>query len=107
MDFLKGLGRYAVLFSMKIFVKAKPGAKAAYVKKIGGDGLFEGHTNIRIGTNIRMGENYFVVAVKEPAIEGKANCAIEKALAEYFKIPGSRVKIVSGQKSREKIAEIS
>jgi uncharacterized protein len=81
---------------MKVFIKAKPGAKAAYVKRIGGDELFG-----------KKEDNHFIVAVKERAVENKANRAIEKALAEYFKVPASRVKIVGGQTSREKIVEIA
>lgn len=80
---------------MKIHIKAKPGAKTAYVKKVGGDELFA-----------KAAGDHFVVAVKEKAVENKANRAIEKALAEYFKVSASRVKIVSGQTGREKIVEI-
>ncbi|PJA37619.1 hypothetical protein CO181_02780, partial [candidate division WWE3 bacterium CG_4_9_14_3_um_filter_43_9] len=50
---------------MKIFVKAKPRAKNEKIEKIG--------------------EDCFKVSVKEPPEEGKANQAIVKALAEYFK----------------------
>ncbi len=71
---------------MKIFIKAKPGAKEEKVEKV--DDL-----------------NY-VVSVKEPPIKGKANEAIRNALAVYFKTGSSRVKIVSGYSSRNKIVEI-
>ena len=89
----------------KILIKAKPGAKEAYVKKLGGGGLFDGHANLRIGTKIRM-EPDFIVAVKERAVQGKANRAIESALAAYFKVPISSVTIVSGHTAREKMVEI-
>ena len=71
---------------MKIFVKAKPGAKKEFVEKID--------------------ETNFVVAVKEPAKEGRANWAIERALAQHFKVSPSQVRIISGQKSRQKLVEI-
>ena len=71
---------------MKIFIKAKPGAREEKVEKV--DDL-----------------NY-VVSVKEPPIKGKANEAIRNALAVYFKTGSSRVKIVSGYTSRNKIIEI-
>jgi len=80
---------------MKIFIKAKPGAKKAYVKEEDG-GLF-GKTT----------ERHFMVAVTAPAAQGKANRAIEDALAEYLKIAPSRVRIITGQASRQKIVEIA
>ena len=71
---------------MRIFVKAKPNSKEEKVEKI--DDL-----------------NY-VVSVKELPVKGKANEAIKNALAVYFKTGSSRVKIVSGYSSRNKIIEI-
>jgi hypothetical protein len=71
---------------MKINIKAKPNAKEEKIEKI--DDL-----------------NY-VVSVKEPPIKGKANEAIRNALAVYFKTGSSRVKIISGHTSRNKIIEI-
>jgi len=71
---------------MKIFVKAKPNAPEEKIEKID--------------------ENNFVVSVKEPPIKGKANEAIRNALAVYFKTASSRVKIISGYSSRNKIVEI-
>ncbi len=79
--------------NMKIFVRAKPGAKVPRVEEI--TGLF------KTGK-----DRQFVVAVKEPAKEGKANRAIERALSEYFNVPVSRIRIVSGQTSRDKVIEI-
>jgi uncharacterized protein YggU (UPF0235/DUF167 family) len=79
---------------MKILVRAKPGAKGELVKEEAGK-LFE-ENNLR----------HFTVAVKEPAREGRANRAIERALAEYFGIAPSRVHIVAGHTSRSKVAEI-
>jgi hypothetical protein len=71
---------------VKINIKAKPNAKEERVEKI--DDL-----------------NY-VVSVKEPPVKGKANEAIRNALAVYFKTGSSRVKIVSGYSSRNKVVEI-
>jgi uncharacterized protein YggU (UPF0235/DUF167 family) len=78
---------------MKIFVRAKPGVKKAYVKET--TDLFE-----------KNGERHFVVAVNERAVDGKANRAIEHALGEYFDMPTSRVRIVLGQTAKEKVVEI-
>jgi len=72
---------------MKIFVKAKPNSKIESIKK--------------------FSETNFEICVKEPPIKGQANAAIILALAKYFKISPSRVKIISGYTSRQKIIEIS
>lgn len=47
------------------------------------------------------------VYVNAPPLEGKANKAIIEALAEHFKIKKQKVVLVSGQKSKGKIFEIS
>ena len=71
---------------MRIFVKAKPSSKEEKIEK--------------------LDESHYVVSVKEPPIKGKANEAIRNALAVYFKTSSSRVKIISGYSSRNKIIEI-
>lgn len=69
---------------MKIFIKAKPDSKENRVEKI--DDL------------------NFIVFVKDPPVQGRANRAIIKLLSEYFHT--SRVRIVSGHISRNKTVEI-
>ena len=71
---------------MRICVKAKPNAKIESVKKID--------------------DENFIVAVKEPPIQGRANVAIIKALADYFGVSVADVKIVAGFISRNKVIEI-
>jgi len=71
---------------MKIFVKAKPNAKEEKIEKIS--------------------DNNFIVSVKEPPVQGRANAAIIKALAEYFGINKNQLEIVAGYTNREKIIEI-
>lgn len=70
---------------MRINVKAKPDSNENKVEKI--DDLS------------------FVVSVKDPPVEGRANRAIIKLLSEYFHTPN--VRIVSGRISRNKIIEIN
>ena len=79
---------------MKIVVRAKPGVKKEYIKET--TDLFE-----------EKGERHFVVAVNARAVEGAANRAIEKAIAEHFNVAPSRVRIVSGQTAKEKVVEIA
>ena len=71
---------------MKIFINAKTHAKKESVEK--------------------TGENEFTVCVKEPPRENKANAAIIEALAKHFGVGTSRVRIISGRTSRQKVFEI-
>ncbi len=71
---------------MKIFVKAKPAAKEEKILKID--------------------ETHYEVSVKEPSVNGKANTAIVKALAEHFNTSSSHINILSGYTSKQKIVEI-
>ena len=53
-------------------------------------------------------EDYgFLVRVKEPAKEGKANRAVIKLLADYFGVPQRQVAISSGFGSRNKVIDIT
>lgn len=47
------------------------------------------------------------VYVNQPPLEGKANKATISALAEYFKVSKSSVKLISGAKSKYKLFEIT
>lgn len=71
---------------MKIFIKAKPRARKNKVE--------------------RIDDFHFIVSVTEIPKKGKANQAIIKILADYFKVPFQSVKIISGHTSRQKIIEI-
>lgn len=71
---------------MRIFVKVKPNAKVEKIEKID--------------------ETHFSVFVKAPPVEGKANEAVVELMASYFNVPKSRVKIISGFSSRNKVIEI-
>jgi uncharacterized protein (TIGR00251 family) len=70
---------------MKIKVKVKPNSRTEEVS--------------------REGES-FVVKVKEPPREGKANQTVIKLLAEHFGVPRSEVRILSGFRSRNKVIEV-
>lgn len=71
---------------MKIFVTAKPGSKEVYVEKVD--------------------DTHFVVSVKEPPIQGRANTAIIGLLSEYFGMRKSQIRILSGYTSRQKTIKI-
>ncbi|EKD91091.1 MAG: hypothetical protein ACD_30C00047G0016 [uncultured bacterium] len=71
---------------MKISVSAKPKSKKEFIKK--------------------LKDFSYSVAVKEEAKEGRANEAVIKALSEYFNIPKSEIKIVTGLSFKQKIIEL-
>ncbi|MDH5202528.1 MAG: DUF167 domain-containing protein [Nitrospirota bacterium] len=71
---------------MKISVKVKPNAKQERIEK--------------------TGENTLSVWVKEKPQEGKANQAVIKILADYFGVARSKVILLKGQTSKQKIFEI-
>ena len=48
-----------------------------------------------------------VVAVNAPPVEGKANEAVVRVLAETFGVPRSRVAIVRGETGRRKTVRIA
>jgi len=47
------------------------------------------------------------IYVKEPPLEGQANLAVIKQLAQYFQVSKSNVRLVRGHKSKLKIFEIA
>ena len=71
---------------MKIQVKVKPNSKTDEISREG---------------------DSFIVKVKEPPKEGKANQAVIKLLAEHFGVPRSQVRVLSGFKSRSKVVEVA
>ena len=70
---------------MKISIRVMPNSKTEEVVKEG---------------------DRFLVRVKAPAKEGKANRAVVKLLAEHFKVAQGSITIVSGLKNRNKVVNI-
>ncbi|MFO7772473.1 MAG: DUF167 domain-containing protein [Dehalococcoidia bacterium] len=70
---------------MKIQVKVKPNSRTEELNREG---------------------DSFIVKVKEPPRDGKANRAVIKLLAEHFGVPQSQVRILSGLRSSSKVIEI-
>jgi len=70
---------------MRIQVKVKPNSKTEEVSREGDD---------------------FVVKVREPPREGRANQAVIRLLAEHFGVPKSQVRILVGFTSRNKVVEV-
>ena len=55
---------------------------------------------------VRVSEDYFEVRVDERAVGGRANKRLVEILAEHFKVQKSRITIVRGTKSRNKIVQV-
>lgn len=54
----------------------------------------------------QTGEREFAVFLRERAVDGKANEALVKALAEHFGVAKSRVAILRGHASRTKVVAV-
>jgi uncharacterized protein (TIGR00251 family) len=70
---------------MKVIIKVKPNSSQEKIEKT---------------------ENGYLIFVKEPPVENRANQAVIKVLAKYFKIPKSQISILSGLKSKQKVIEV-
>lgn len=56
---------------------------------------------------IDVGENgVYRVHITAVPVDGAANVAVIKMMAEYFDVPKSQIKIVRGETSRDKVIEI-
>lgn len=51
-------------------------------------------------------KNLYSVQIRIPPVEGRANEAVIKLLAGYFKVPKSEISLKTGQKAIIKIFEI-
>lgn len=71
---------------MKIQVKVKPNARTESLQELP-DGTWQ-------------------AAVKAPPVDGKANEALTRLIADHFRVPRSRVTIRSGAGGRLKLVEI-
>ncbi len=78
---------------MKIFVKARTGAKVNEV----------------VAPQPRLipeEEEWYIVKTKAEPVEGKANEAITILLAEHFGVARSQVRLIRGSTSKQKVFEI-
>jgi uncharacterized protein (TIGR00251 family) len=71
---------------MKIFVKARPNARANKL--------------------IELSPNTFEIHVTAPPVDGKANAALIELLADHFQVAKSQIILKSGGTSRTKLFEI-
>lgn len=71
---------------MRFYIKTKPKARQASVKKVNSDHL--------------------VVSVTSAPIKGAANEQVVEILSDYFDVPKSKIVILKGEKNKEKIVEV-
>ena len=71
---------------MRISVRVKPNSKKPGIEK--------------------LNDKEFVVRVRAPATEGRANDAVIKALSDYLSVPKSRISIYRGSSGKNKIVDI-
>lgn len=62
--------------------------------------------NARRSSARTLGENEFEVSVRAKPVEGKANAAVLKALAEHLGIAASRLRLLAGGRGRIKFFEL-
>lgn len=55
---------------------------------------------------VRMEGDRIIVGLRSKAEKGKANRELIEKLAKHFKVQSSRVRIISGLRSRRKIVEV-
>lgn len=82
---------------MKILVKAKPRSRNEKVEQL---------TQPTLGLGSTPELLVYKVSVKESPVDGKANEAIVRLLAEHFQTQTYNVRIISGQTSKQKIVEV-
>ncbi len=71
---------------MRLFVRVKANAKKEAVERLEGNNL--------------------LLLVRAPAREGLANAAVVRLLSAYLDVAKSRITIIKGQKSRNKVIEV-
>ena len=71
---------------MIIRARIKPNSKSLAIEKVGDE---------------------LVVRVKAPAVDGKANEAAIKLIAQHYDIPRTKVNLTRGATSRQKVFEIA
>jgi hypothetical protein cdivTM7_00062 len=72
---------------MKIPARLKPNSRHREEVVVGGDGTY-------------------IIYTKAPAIEGRANVAAIKLLAQYFGVSKSQVRLLRGVTSKHKVFDI-
>ena len=60
----------------------------------------------RVSALEEQGPGVWLAQLKSPPIDGKANEALVKFLAKHYNVNKSRVEVIKGHKSRNKVVKI-
>ena len=63
-------------------------------------------TNSKVEKVVDGGNNEYILQVKAPPHEGRANAAVIELLSDHFNVPKSRISIIRGFKGKNKLIEI-
>jgi len=62
--------------------------------------------NAREARVVKVRNDYFEVRVDEVAVDGRANKRLLEILAEHFKVQKSRISILKGSNTRNKLVQV-
>jgi len=60
----------------------------------------------KVNKIVEESKGHLKVHLTAPAVEGRANEALVLALAEHFGVKKRQIRIIRGEKSREKVVEV-
>jgi len=63
-------------------------------------------SNAREARVVKVSDDYFEVRIDEMAVGGRANKRLLEILAEHFKVQKSRISILKGTKTRNKLVQV-
>jgi uncharacterized protein (TIGR00251 family) len=63
--------------------------------------------NAREARVVKVSADYFEVRVDEMAVGGRANKRLLEILAEHFKVQKSRISILKGTRTRNKLVQVT
>lgn len=63
-------------------------------------------TNSKVESVEVLGNGEFLIRVRTPPIDGRANEQVRELLAKHLNVPKSTVTLVRGHKSKKKVFEI-
>ncbi|MCF7834268.1 MAG: DUF167 domain-containing protein [Candidatus Pacebacteria bacterium] len=87
---------------MLIKIKVKTRAKTNKIEKVQ-----DTENNLHKSTPQDKDIEEYLVSVKALPVKNKANEEIFKILSKYFKVPKSNIKILRGEKNKQKTIEIT
>ena len=63
--------------------------------------------NAKMASVTKVSETELEVRVDEVAVEGRSNKRLIEILSKHFNVPKSRIRIVRGERSRDKIVDVA